>query len=97
MLRLIYTICLCLLPVFLYFIPLDWLNEQRSICLFKNIFDVECYGCGLTRATISAIQFKYVAAYNYNKLIIIVFPLLTYLWAVRVKLLFVLLKNKFSN
>ncbi|NDW19812.1 DUF2752 domain-containing protein [Dysgonomonas sp. 216] len=67
-------------PVTLYLIPVGWLNEQHSICLFKNIFGIECFGCGITRAIVSAIQFDFVGAFNFNKLIVIVFPLLIFIW-----------------
>ena len=68
------------LPAMLYFIPVEWLNQQHSICLFKNLFDIECYGCGITKAVIASIQLDFVRAFNYNKLIIIVMPLMIYLW-----------------
>jgi len=71
---------LLILPVLLFVVPVDWLNGQRSVCLFKNIFGVECWGCGITRAVLSTIQFNFTAAFNYNKLIVIVFPLLVYVW-----------------
>jgi len=79
-----------IIPFALYFVPVDWLNGQHSICLFKNIFGTECYGCGITRAVLSAIQFDFVKAFYYNKLVIIVFPLLCYLWG---KYFLRLLKN----
>jgi hypothetical protein len=69
------------IPVALYFVPLDWLNGQHSICLFKNIFGIECWGCGITRATISVIQLDFSRAFHYNRLIVVVFPLLLYVWA----------------
>jgi len=68
------------LPFVLYFIPLEWLNKQNTICLIKNIFGVECPGCGITRAIISAIQLDIIKAIDYNKLVIIVLPILIYLW-----------------
>jgi hypothetical protein len=74
------SIMVFIIPFALYFVPIDWVNEQHSICLFKNIFGIECYGCGITRAVLSVIQFDFVNAYHYNKLVIIVFPLLFYLW-----------------
>lgn len=67
-------------PVFLYFIPMNWLTQQHTICLFKNFFDIECFGCGITRAVISATQLDFINAFNYNKLIVIVFPLLIFAW-----------------
>jgi hypothetical protein len=72
---------LLLIPVLLYAIPPEWLKDQHSICLFKNITGKECYGCGMTRAVFSAIHFHFENAIKFNKLIIIVFPLLVYIWA----------------
>ena len=67
-------------PLLLYFIPMDWLNGQHTICLFKNLTGHECWGCGITRAVVSVVQFDFTAAFHYNKLIVIVFPLLVYEW-----------------
>lgn len=67
-------------PILFYLVPLNWLNEQHSICLIKNIFGVECFGCGITRAIISAIQFDLKSAFHYNHLIIIVLPIFIYVW-----------------
>ena len=69
------------IPVVLYFIPIEWLIGNHSFCLIKNIFGVECWGCGITRAVVSAVQCNFVSAYHYNKLIVVVFPLLVYIWA----------------
>jgi hypothetical protein len=73
-------ILLVALPVGLYFIPIDKLNGQHTVCLFKNLTGHECWGCGITRAVVSAVQFHFAAAFQYNKLIVIVFPLLVYQW-----------------
>ncbi len=71
---------LLLLPVLLYLIPVDSLNDTHTICLFKNIFGVNCYGCGITRAVLSALHFRFAAAFEYNKLVVIVLPLFIYVW-----------------
>jgi len=71
---------LLVFPILLYLIPLNWLNKQHSICLIKNIFGFECFGCGITRAIISAVQFDFKSAYNYNHLVIIVLPIFIYVW-----------------
>jgi hypothetical protein len=70
-----------LIPVALYIVPVDWLNSQHSICLFKNLTGKECYGCGMTRAIVSAVHFQFENAFNFNKLSLIVLPLLVYIWA----------------
>lgn len=74
------NIVILIIPILVFFIPIDWLNDQHSICLFKNLFGRECPGCGITRAVVSAVQLDFKEAYYYNKLIIIVFPLLAYVW-----------------
>jgi hypothetical protein len=71
---------LCLLPFLLAIWSLDELEDKHSICLFKNLFGVECYGCGITKAIIAATQLDFIRAFNYNKLIVVVMPLLVYLW-----------------
>jgi hypothetical protein len=68
------------IPFILHFIPICWLNGKHTICLFKNIFDRDCYGCGITRAILSILHFDLINAINYNKLVVIVFPLLVYIW-----------------
>src|SRR5450759_2467306 len=79
--RYILTAGILLIPVVLYFIPVEWLESQHSVCLYKNLTGHECYGCGMTRAIISAIHFQFVNAYHFNKLYVIILPLLVYIWA----------------
>jgi hypothetical protein len=69
-----------LIPVVLYLIPLDWLKNQQSICLFKFITGKECYGCGISRAVLSALHFHFDDAFTFNRLFVIVLPILIYLW-----------------
>jgi hypothetical protein len=70
-----------LIPVILYLIPLQLVESHSSICLYKNITGRECYGCGMTRAIMSAIHFQFEKAFHYNKLFAIVLPLLVYIWS----------------
>jgi hypothetical protein len=69
-----------LIPAVLYAIDPNWLNNQHSLCLFKNITGHECYGCGMTRAIVSAMHLKFREAWNFNRLVVIVFPLLIWVW-----------------
>jgi len=62
-------------------LSLDDLDGKRSICLFKNLFGVECYGCGITKAIIASLQLDFIRAFKYNMLIVVVMPLIVYLWA----------------
>ena len=71
---------LFVLPFSLSLVSLDNLEGKHSICLIKNLFGIECFGCGITKAVIASIQLDFVRAFNYNKLIVIVMPLIFYLW-----------------
>jgi hypothetical protein len=82
-----------LIPALLFIIPFDWISEQNSVCLFKNLTGHECIGCGMTRAVLSVLHFQFGNAFRFNKLVIIVFPLLVYIW---LKTLFSLSKKSIS-
>lgn len=65
----------------LYNIPVDRLNNSNvSICVFKNIFGVECWNCGMTRAFLSILHLDFYAAFSYNKNVIIIFPLTLFIY-----------------
>ncbi len=68
------------LPIVLYTIPEESIYNGKSICIFTNIFGVECWGCGITRAIFSALYFRFAEAWEYNRLVAIVFPLLVFEW-----------------
>jgi hypothetical protein len=75
------VIGILLIPVVIYFVPLEWLKDQHSICIFRNLTGHECYGCGMTRAIFYAIHFRFDDAFHFNKLFLVVLPLLIYIWA----------------
>ena len=60
-----------------FFIPKDYLGETYPICLFRLLFNINCIGCGTTRAVWSIMHLNFLKAIEYNKLIVITFPLLT--------------------
>jgi hypothetical protein len=68
------------LPGLLSFISIEWLEKQPTICLYKLVFGSDCYGCGITRAVVSTIQLRFRDAYEFNKMIVIVFPILAIVW-----------------
>jgi hypothetical protein len=67
-------------PFVLLILPSDFFDKGDSICLSKMLAGVECYACGLTKATMHFIHFQFTDAWNYNKLSFIVVPLLFPLW-----------------
>ena len=78
-------IVLLLGPLILFFLPSDYFDQGQSVCLSVVFFDLECYGCGMTRALMHLIHFEFFKAYEYNKLVILVFPLL-FLWWIKIVL-----------
>jgi hypothetical protein len=93
----LYIALLAILPFSLYLIPKRFIFDNGlTFCLIKNIFGIECYGCGITRSIFSILYLDFGSAYDYNKLVFLVFPILVYLWirliAIKVKEL-IILKN----
>lgn len=48
-------------------------------CLFKSVFGITCFGCGLTKAFIQLLYFDISGAYHSNSIIFLVLPLLVYI------------------
>lgn len=63
------------LLIILYSIPIKENPILENICLYKLIFGVECWNCGMTRAFLSVLHFNFLQAMEYNKNVIFVFPL----------------------
>lgn len=71
---------LLLIPLVLLVLPADFFDTGRAICLSVILFGKTCYGCGITRAVHHLIHLEFLEAYNFNKLVVIVFPLISYLY-----------------
>jgi hypothetical protein len=69
-----------LLPLAFVWIPTSWLEGGRSVCLIRNMFGVKCPGCGMIRAVSCILHGNFKGALHYNKLVVIVFPLLCSAW-----------------
>ncbi len=85
------ALILFLIPVLLFILPVDYFDSGQSVCLSVLFFDLECYGCGMTRAVMHFIHFDFKEAIEYNELVLAVLPLLFLLW---LKLLFLLFNKK---
>ncbi len=72
--------CYAVLPVVLYLIPLRWVMSGPSVCLFRNLLGRCCWGCGMTRAFFSLLHGDFAAAWDYNHRVVIVAPLLLWLY-----------------
>lgn len=49
-------------------------------CLISLVLDAACWGCGMTRAALSFLHGDFVGAWNFNKLSLLVLPLLMALY-----------------
>jgi hypothetical protein len=72
-------------PLFLALYPTERLGQPGRICTLKNIIfplilgqKYNCPGCGITHAISRVMHADLLSAYNYNKLIVIVFPLIIF-------------------
>ena len=72
----IYFVILILIPLILIFLPANFFDSGNSICLSVLFFDQECYACGMTRAIQHLIHLDFSKAIFFNKLSILVLPLL---------------------
>lgn len=72
---------LLLLPVLFWLIPTSWLESRPSICLIRNVFGLPCPGCGMVRALSCLSHGHFRKAWQYNRLVVLVAPLLFYSWS----------------
>lgn len=68
-------------PLVLWILPSDFFDRGGvTVCLSVLIFDIECWGCGLTRAVMHLHHFEFSDAAYFNPLVFLVYPLLVLLW-----------------
>lgn len=72
-------------PVLAYVVASLLIKYNDSpICIWKNVFNVECWGCGLTRAFQAFCNLNFEKAWEYNNKIFIVLPVLFCVWAAEI-------------
>lgn len=69
------------LPLVAYLVPERWIMQGHTLCLVHNLFGVECWGCGMTRALYSVAHLDFAAAWEYNRAVVVVAPLMAYIWS----------------
>lgn len=72
------VILMFILPLTLYLIPIDYIEANPVPCIYRIIVHRNCIGCGMTRAALNLIHLNISRAFFYNKLVIIVFPLICF-------------------
>ncbi|MFN6091291.1 MAG: DUF2752 domain-containing protein [Bacteroidota bacterium] len=68
------------IPIVLWGLPASFFDKGQSLCLSVLLLDNTCYGCGITRAVQHCIHGEFLIGYQYNPLVVIVLPLLIYIW-----------------
>lgn len=84
----IYITILLIIPVILLILPANYFDEGQSVCLSVLLLEKNCYACGMTRAIQHLIHLDFTAAWEFNKLSLIVFPLLSFSYFKEVKRVF---------
>lgn len=74
----------------LLILPADYFDTGKATCVSVILFDMECYGCGMTRAIQHLIHLDFASAWTFNKLSFIVFPLsiIMILWELKKNIFF---------
>jgi Protein of unknown function (DUF2752) len=75
-----YLLFLIITPIICLLLPSTYFDNGESICPSKRFFNVECYGCGMTRAVMHLIHFEFDTAAYFNPLCFIVAPVLAFYW-----------------
>jgi len=70
-----------IVPLVLLLLPASYFDTGKPKCLSILLTGEECYGCGMTRAIMHLIHFDASEAVYHHPLVLIVFPLLAFLWA----------------
>jgi hypothetical protein len=76
-----WMILLFSIPFLLWALPGGFFdNTGIELCPSKAFFDVECFGCGITRAVMHLHHFEWQDAIYYNYLVVVVYPFLAFVW-----------------
>ncbi|MFK7807650.1 MAG: DUF2752 domain-containing protein, partial [Saprospiraceae bacterium] len=79
----IWLVALLLVPIILWILPGDFFDDGEWIlCPSRALFDIECFGCGMTRAVQHMHNFQWEDAVYYNKFVLAVYPGLAITWCI---------------
>lgn len=90
-----YLILLGITPLVCLLLPSTFFDSGESICLSVRLLDMECYGCGMTRALQHLIHLDFSGAKQFNVLSFIVLPLLISVWVAEIRRMYRILKVRY--
>ncbi len=74
-------------PIVLWVLPASFFDHTGiTLCLSKFLFNIECMGCGMTRAVMHFHHFEFEKAWGFNRGVVIIYPALVALWAYWVRI-----------
>ena len=77
----VWLVLLLLTPIVLWILPGDYFDgDGLVLCPSRLFFNVECFGCGITRSVMHMHHFQFSDAVYYNILGLIVYPALILVW-----------------
>ncbi|MCS7037944.1 MAG: DUF2752 domain-containing protein [Saprospiraceae bacterium] len=79
-LKWLWLAALILIPVVLLWLPADFFDKGEPLCPSKRFFNVECLGCGMTRAVMHLLHLDFEMALYYNPGSFLVAPVLGVIW-----------------
>jgi len=69
------------IPIFLWLVPAGQFDDTGVIlCPSRFLFDIECFGCGMTRAILHFHHLNFDEAFYHNALVGLVYPALIIIW-----------------
>jgi len=92
--KIVLSIVVVTTPAVLLILGPDFFDHGPTICLSKLIIEKDCPGCGITRAVQHSIHGEWKTAFEYNKLVLVVGPILFYLWFIELRNLIDAFRNK---
>lgn len=77
----VWLAALLITPIVLWILPGDFFDDSEVItCASRLLFDMECWGCGMTRAVMHFHHFQFEDAVFYNAGVLFIYPFLIWLW-----------------
>ncbi|TAD86732.1 MAG: DUF2752 domain-containing protein [Bacteroidetes bacterium] len=93
--NLVWLCMLFLFPIVLWILPSNTFDATGfELCPSKLFFDVECWGCGISRAVMHLHHFEFSDALYYHSFVFIIYPLLVLIWVLWVRDAVRVVKNK---
>lgn len=91
-----FPIVIVITPLFLWILPADFFDQSGLItCPSLFFFDVECFGCGMTRAIMHFHHFEFDTAITYNRGVLWMYPMLLYFWLIYARILYRMIYTNF--